>query len=79
MNGYVSIGPSILNDHAVNYRELAKSIPEDRILVETDRTAESAAVSIRDVLAKLAAVRGVSVAALECATDANAEAFFTSV
>ena len=72
MNGYISIGPAILNDHAVNYRELAKAIPEDRLLVETDRTAESAAVSIRDVLAKLAEVRGVSAAALEKATDANA-------
>ena len=72
MNGYISIGPAILNDHAVNYRELAKAIPEDRLLVETDRTAESAAVSIRDVLTKLAEVRGVSAAALEKTTDANA-------
>ena len=72
MNGYISIGPAILNDHAVNYRELAKAVPEDRLLVETDRTAESAAVSIGDVLAKLAEVRGVSAAALERATDANA-------
>lgn len=72
MNGYISIGPAILNDHAVNYRELAKAVPEDRLLVETDRTAESAAVSIGDVVAKLAEVRGVSSAALEKATDANA-------
>ena len=72
MNGYISIGPAILNDHAVNYRELAKAIPEDRLLVETDRTAESATVSISDVVAKLAEVRGVSSAALEKATDANA-------
>ena len=75
MNGYISVGPAILNDHAVNYRELAKAIPEDRLLVETDRTAESAAVSIRDVLAKLAEVRGVSAAALERVTDANSRAF----
>ena len=75
MNGYISIGPAILNDHAVNYRELAKAIPEGRLLVETDRTAESAAVSICDVLAKLAEVRGVSAAALELVTDANAGVF----
>ena len=75
MNGYISIGPAILNDHAVNYRELAKAIPEERLLVETDRTVESAAVSIGDVLAKLAEVRGVSFAALERATDANAAVF----
>ena len=75
MRGYISIGPAILNDHAVNYRELAKAVPEDRLLVETDRTTDSAAVSIGDVLAKLAEVRGVSIAALERTTDANAEVF----
>lgn len=74
MGGYISVGPAILNDHAVNYRELAKAIPEDRILVETDRTAESEPVSVRDVLEKLAEVRGVSADALERTTDANAEA-----
>ena len=72
MGGYISVGPAILNDHAVNYRELAKAIPVDRLLVETDRTAESPPVSIVDVLAKLAEVRGVSAAALEIATDENA-------
>lgn len=76
MGGYISIGPAILNDHAANYRELARSVPEGRILVETDRTAESAPVSVRDVLEKLAEVRGVSADALERATDANAEAVF---
>ena len=39
MNGYISIGPAILNDHAVNYREMAKHIPIDRLLVESDATA----------------------------------------
>lgn len=72
MNGYISVGPAILNDHAVNYRELAKAIPEGRLLVETDRTTESPAVSIVDVLSKLAEVRGVSAAALEIVTDENA-------
>ena len=81
LNGYVSVGPSILNDHAVNYRELARKIPLDRLLVETDRTAENAAEcpSVRAVLAKLAEVRGEDPAALVSLTDANAGRFLGGV
>lgn len=77
LNGYISVGPAILNDHAVNYRALAKKIPADRLLVETDRTGENAAEcpSVRDVLEKLAEIRGESSAALEAQTDANADRF----
>ena len=77
LNGFISVGPAILNDHAVNYRALAKRIPADRLLVETDRTAENAATcpAIRDVLEKLAEVRGESAAELERVTDANASRF----
>ena len=84
LNGYVSVGPSVLNDHAVNYRELVKAIPLDRLLVETDRdcapeellnpqTGEP--LSVRDVLAKAAELRGLSPAELEAVTDANAMRF----
>ena len=77
LNGYISVGPSILNDHAVNYRALARKIPPDRLLVETDRTEANAAEcpSVRDVLAKLAEVRGEDVAELASRTDANADRF----
>lgn len=77
LNGYISVGPAILNDHAVNYRALARKIPADRLLVETDRTEENAAEcpSVRDVLAKLAEIRGEDPAALESRTDANAARF----
>jgi len=78
LNGYISVGPAVLNDHAVNYRELAKKIPAERLLVETDRDGrdpEQAKVSVRDVLAKLAEIRGVSAAELESLTDANAVRF----
>lgn len=77
LNGYISVGPAVLNDHAVNYRELVKKIPLDRLLVETDRTRENEkeCPSIRDVLAKTAELRGISFAELECLTDANANAF----
>ena len=77
LNGYISVGPAVLNDHAVNYRELVKKIPLDRLLLETDRTEENAATcpSVREVAAKVADLRGLSVAELEQLTDANAERF----
>ena len=78
LKGYISVGPAILNDHAVNYRELAKALPSERLLVETDRTEENAAEcpTAREVLEKLAELRGVGADELERETDANAEAFF---
>ena len=84
LNGYVSVGPAVLNDHAVNYRELVKAIPLDRLLVETDRDCApeeklnpltGAPLSIRDVLAKTAEIRGLSPAELEAITDENASRF----
>ena len=84
LNGYVSVGPAVLNDHAVNYRELVKKIPLDRLLVETDRDCApeellnlvtKAPLTIRDVLEKTAELRGLSPAELESLTDANAAHF----
>ena len=85
LNGYVSVGPAVLNDHAVNYRALVKKIPLDRLLVETDRDCDPASLlnpltgaplSVRDVLAKTAEIRGLSPAELEAITDANATRFW---
>lgn len=84
LNGYVSVGPAVLNDHAVNYRALVRKIPLDRLLVETDRDCApealrhpqtGAPLSIRDVLVKTAELRGLSPAELEAVTDANAARF----
>ena len=79
LGGFISVGPAVLNDHAVNYRELVKKIPPDRLLVETDQTGEPCASTSRpliyDVLAKTAELRGTSAAELERITDANADAF----
>ena len=77
LGGYISVGPAVLNDHAVNYRELVKKIPLERLLVETDRTPENAAEcpSVAEVAAKLAEIRGLSLAELETLTDRNADAF----
>ena len=81
LNGYISVGPAILNDHAVNYRELVKKIPSDRLLLETDRTAENAAEcpSVRDIAAAVATYRDMSFAELERMTDENAERFLNLV
>ena len=84
LGGYISVGPAVLNDHAVNYRVLVKKIPLNRLLVETDRDGApetclnpltGAPLSVRDVLAKTAELRGFAVADLEAITDANADRF----
>ena len=78
LNGYISVGPAVLNDHATNYRELVKKIPLDRLLVETDRTPENAGAcaDIFAVAAKTAELRGLSTEEMELAVDANADRFF---
>lgn len=79
LNGFVSVGPAVCNDHAVNYRELVKEIPLDRLLVETDADVsappEDGAPGAREVLLKLAEVRGMSADELAAAVDANAARF----
>lgn len=61
LNGFVSVGPAVLNDHAVNYRELVKSIPDKMILVESDATAENAHEQplVADIARKTAELRGM--------------------
>ena len=78
LNGYISVGPAVLNDHAVNYRALVKRIPLDRLLLETDRTSENAATcpSVCVIAAKVAALRGLSCGELEAVTDRNADEFW---
>jgi len=76
LGGYISVGPAILNDHAVNYRDMVKKIPRDRLLIETDRDdAAKATPTIQEVAAGLAKVLGMSVAELESVTDENVERF----
>ena len=79
LGGFISVGPTILNDHAVNYREMVKKIPLDRLLVETDRTVENAATCppLSRVLAALASTLGVDPAELERITDENASRFLS--
>ena len=77
LNGYISVGPALLNDHAVNYRELAKRIPLDRLLVESDRTLENAesVPSVDEIAVLLATLRGMPLEALVAALESNATAF----
>lgn len=77
INGYVSAGPAILNDHAVNYREMARKIPAERLLVETDCTEANAAETprIEEVAAGLAEVRGIPLFELSAILEDNASRF----
>lgn len=79
LNGFISVGPAVLNDHAVNYRDLVKKIPRDRLLVETDRTAQSAGdcPGVAAVAAKTAEILGAEFAELERQLEANASAFIS--
>ena len=82
LNGFISVGPAILNDHAVNYRELVKKIPLDRLLVETDAVVGARVPTrphIRDVLAKTADILNLSAVELERITDENADRFLGTV
>lgn len=77
LGGYISIGPAILNDHAVNYRKMASTLPEELLLVETDRTAENAAdlPAVDSVAAELARVRGIANEDMVRILERNAERF----
>jgi TatD DNase family protein len=64
INGYVSIGPALLNDHAINYRALVKELPSDRILIETDMDyslpENDPDETLRQIVSTLAVLRGES-------------------
>ncbi|MBO7206891.1 MAG: TatD family hydrolase, partial [Kiritimatiellae bacterium] len=77
INGFVSVGPAVLNDHAVNYRELVKSIPDKMILVESDATAENAdeQPSVVDIARKTAELRGMDFESFAELIENNAARF----
>ncbi|MGN0854248.1 MAG: TatD family hydrolase [Kiritimatiellia bacterium] len=77
LNGFISVGPALMNDHAVNYRNLIKAIPLERLLVESDATAENAAEvpSVEEIAAKLAELRGLTYEELEQILERNLEDF----
>ena len=78
MNGFVSIGPAILNDHALNYRQMAAQLPEAILLAETDLTADTPLAErpkLTEIVVKLAELRSVDYDRLVSALDANAGRF----
>ena len=90
LNGFVGVGAALLNDHAVNYRALVKEIPAERVLVETDadygcdipgavasarRPYQEGCALVAAIMRKLGEIRGVDVAELEAAVEANALRF----
>ena len=73
-NGFVGVGKAVLNDHAVNYRELVRRLPKDRILVETDCDGAPEAERIgvlKEIFSKTEEIASIS----ESRIDANAAAF----
>lgn len=77
MNGYISVGPALLNSHALNYCELARRIPAHMLLVETDRTDLSPdnLPSVDAIAARLAELRGVAFDELSAVLEDNASRF----
>lgn len=77
LGGFISVGPAVLNDHAVNYRAMVRKIPDECLVLETDRTEENASEcpEVSAVAEKVAELRGRSVAEIEVLTDANAVRF----
>ena len=79
MNGFVSVGQSLLNDHAVNYRELVAQLPPARVLVETDMPDDDPAAdrlrTLSEIYAKLAELRGLTLPELASETEANVTRF----
>lgn len=75
LNGYISIGPAVLNDHAVNYRRLVAEIPADILLLETDYTGDGEKPSLDAIASAVASIRGVSVDGLVSLVESNATRF----
>ena len=68
MNGYVSVGAAVLNDHAVNYREMVRHLPEERILLETD----GSGADLAEICRKAAALRNTDADAFAARIGENA-------
>ena len=62
LNGFFGVGKAVLNDHAVNFRELVKGLPIDRLLVETDDDAadEDRNAIVEEIFAKVTELTGIT-------------------
>lgn len=81
LNGYISVGPAVTNDHAVNYRELVATLPPDRVVVETDLADDDPAAEriaqLDSVYAHYANLRGLSVPELAAEVAQNVVRFLS--
>ena len=78
VNGFIGVGKAVLNDHAVNYRELAKKIPLDRLLIETDGEGlpdNERTALLAEILSKTAELTSVT----ESQIDSNLAVFISSL
>ncbi len=81
LNGYISVGPALLNSHAVNYRTLARELPLERTLLETDMDyalhAQEALDTISRLHSEFAALRNLTPSALSEILDGNMQRFIS--
>ncbi len=78
LNGFISVGPAVTNDHAVNYREMVAELPPNRVLAETDLNDDAPAereAMLSRVYDDFARLRGLSVPELAAELAANAAGF----
>lgn len=77
INGYVSVGGAVMNDHAVNYRRLVQELPAEMLLLESDATAANRdeLPCIGEILAKVAQLRGIDPVDLDRVINENARRF----
>ena len=78
INGFVGVGKAVLNDHAVNYRELVRRLTCDRILPETDWDGDTdcgRSDALTAILAKIMEITSVAQSQIE----ENAASFLSSL
>ena len=77
INGFVSVGGAVMNDHAVNYRKLVREMPAELLLLESDASADNKdeLPPIGEILVKVAQLRGVEPMELERVISENAQRF----
>ncbi len=80
IGGYFGVGAAVLNEHAVNYRELVRALPRERILAETDgpRAGGAPEHSIGEIVRGIASVLGIDAEEAQRILDANARAFMAA-
>lgn len=77
-NGFIGVGRAVLNDHAVNYREMVGHLPPDRILVETDYDGdceEERVLRLAEIFAKVSELTSID----EARVDGNASLFLKTL